>query len=125
MDQQKNNKQANKLCLISLACAVGPWLLWILTGNLFTYEDGSVTGELFRTLSNVFSALSGMGWLAAVVLMIYVRVKYPKNIFGIILMVLYILVIVLVIAFIIFIITICNGCIEAVESCDGFLYWNL
>lgn len=124
MNEQNNNKKANKLCLISLACAVGPWLLWRLPGRLLVYAEGSGTVAILGTLSNIFSALSGIGWLAAIVLMIYVRVKYPKNVFGIILMVLYILVIILVIAFIIFIITVCNGCIDAITGCDGFLYWN-
>lgn len=124
MNEQNNDKRANKLCLISLACAVGPWVLWRLLSKLLVSVEGGGAVAILGTLSNIFSALSGIGWLAAIVLMIYVRVKYPKNVFGIILMVLYILIIILVIAFIIFIVTICNGCMETITACDGFLYWN-
>lgn len=114
MNEQKNNKQANKLCLISLACAVGPWLLWMITDKL---QEVAGIGEIFRILCNVLNALSGFGWLAAIVLMIYVRVKYPKNVFGIILMVLYIIAIIVTILFFIFIYIMCSTCVGGLDSC--------
>ena len=114
MNEQNNNKKANKLCLISLACAVGPWLLWAITDKL---QEVAGIGEIFRILCNVVSSLSGFGWLAAIVLMIYVRVKYPKNVFGIILMVLYIIAIIVTILFFIFIYIMCSTCVGGFDSC--------
>jgi len=114
MNEQNNNKKANKLCLISLACAVGPWLLLVITDKL---QEVAGIGEIFRILCNVVSSLSGFGWLAAIVLMIYVRVKYPKNVFGIILMVLYIIAIIVTILFFIFIYIMCSTCVGGFDSC--------
>lgn len=117
MNEQNNNKKANKLCWISLACAVGPWVLWMVIGRLLVYTEGSEAVTILGTLSNIYSALSGIGWLAAIVLMIYVRVKYPKNVFGIILMVLYIIIIILTILFFIFMYIMCSTCVGGAESC--------
>lgn len=114
MDEQNNNKQANNLCLISLACAVGPWVLWMLTDKL---QEIAGVGGIFRLLCNIADTLSGFGWLAAIVLMIYVRVKYPGNLFGKILMWLYIIVIILTILFLIFMFIMCSTCASGFESC--------
>lgn len=111
---EQNKKKANKLCWISLACAIGPWLLWMITDKL---QELAGIGEVFRILCNIANALSGIGWLVAIVLMIYVRVKYPKNVFGKILMWLYIIVIILAILFFLFVMIMCSTCVGGAESC--------
>lgn len=110
----QNDKKANKLCWISLACAVGPWALWMVTDKL---QEVAGIGEMFRNLCNIANSLSGLGWLAAIILMIYVRVKYPKNVFGKILMILYIIVIILTILFVIFMYIMCSTFLGGCESC--------
>lgn len=114
---EQDNKKANKLCWISLTCAFGPWVLWMVTDKLKDVAEGSLLGNVVGIICNIADALSLFGFLAALILMIYVRVKYPKNIFGIILMVLYIIVIIIVILFIIFIYIMCSTCAGGFESC--------
>ncbi|MBR3825338.1 MAG: hypothetical protein IKJ39_09085 [Lachnospiraceae bacterium] len=115
--KEQENKKANILCWISLACAFGPWMLWMVTDKLKDVAAGNSLGDVLGVICNVADALSLFGWLAALILMIYVRIKYPKNVFGKILMVLYIIVIILVILFIIFMYIMCSTFVSGCESC--------
>ena len=123
---EQENKKANTLCWISLACAIGPWVLWIVTDILKDGAAGNSLGDVWGIICNIADALSLFGWLAALILMIYVRIKYPKNVFGLILMVLYIIVIITLILFVIFMYIMCHtflggcyGCIEELRGCDS------
>jgi hypothetical protein len=70
-----NKKKANILCWISLIMGHGIYL------SHYMYSDTNVVTR---------SPFVGFTSLAALILMIYVRVKYPKNKFGKVLMILYI-----------------------------------
>ena len=92
-NEYDENDKANKLCGISLACLVGPGLLCFLFGALLAILPELET--LVDLLFGLLALLDGGGKIASIVLMIYVRVKYPKNKFGKILMWIYILLIIL------------------------------
>lgn len=79
-DNNNNNQKANKLCIISLALAWVP--------NLIDEFFWNILPEF--VLEN-FSSVSGICGSIALIIVIYVRVKYPKNIFGKVLMIFYII----------------------------------
>ena len=103
----QDNKRANKLCLLSL--------FWLFIFPAYTallsvfLEKG---GDFFSIIYSLHEAISAISPFIALILMVYVRVKYPKNTFGKVLMWLYIvLFIILLIAFVYLII----GCIQTCE----------
>lgn len=79
-----NNSGANTLCTISLVCFVFPILLYILTIP-FTYNTNGK--DALPILINLTGTMSS---IAALVLMIVARVKYPKSTFANVLMWVYI-----------------------------------
>lgn len=111
----EDNKKANKLSLISLALFFGPS---ILTGVIVPIV-GSITegsGSVYNMLTGILSMIDGSAWLASIIIMIIVRVKYPKNVFGKVIMWIYILLIILsVVLFAIVMIS----CAIMCRSCQG------
>lgn len=104
----EDDKKANKLCIISLVLKYVPSI--IIGGVYGASVDSS------NSIANALTLLLGLGPLAALILMIYVRVKYPKNTFGKVLMWLYIIEIVFsLIALVIIMIT----CAGILNSCKG------
>lgn len=95
----EENKKANTLCLISFACAAWP-ILYLALGLAFGFGGDSLLGQ-------VAAYLRGLSLLAALVLMIYVRVKYPQNKAGKRLMIAYIIVAVLAFAAFAFVVISC------------------
>ena len=98
--QEEDNKKANLLCTISvLLYFVGPLAIFIIA--LFS-------SLISRSLGSIISALSGATRIAAIVLMIVARVKYPNNTFAKVLMWIYIglaiLAAIFVVLFIVFLI---------------------
>lgn len=96
----EDNKKANLLCTISvLLYFVGPLAIFIIA--LFS-------SLISRSLGSIISALSGATRIAAIVLMIVARVKYPNNTFAKVLMWIYIglaiLAAIFVVLFIVFLI---------------------
>lgn len=84
------NEKANVLCLISLCLYfLGSFLLYLIP----------IFGEFLTPLSP----------LAAISIMIYVRIKYPSNTFGKVLMILYIINTILLILGFIFLLFLCNS----------------
>ena len=98
-------KIPNLLCVISLLLRfAGPLLLSAFSAiisNVFEDFPPTITGGLGTLCS-----------LAAFVLMIYVRIKYPSNKFGKILMWIYIAFIIIYILLFIFIIVACASCVS-------------
>ena len=114
-DGGKNSNTANVMCIISLVCMyVIPIVAVIISGGLSNIadKDESITSMFASAMSLAISA-SG---LAAWVLMIIVRVKYPKNVFGKVLMWLYIIMLVLGV---IGIIVLFVACINTLRNCPG------
>jgi len=78
----EENKKANILCTISLLCYfIGPILLFLISLCL---------SFISKSLGSVFNILISAPRIAAIVLMIVARVKYPKNTFAKVLMWIYI-----------------------------------
>ncbi|AOZ96733.1 hypothetical protein [Butyrivibrio hungatei] len=105
------NPTAKKLCWSSLIC----WIISRIGGWSLGYVFSSLDGEDYIKLTP--GALIGLAGIASYVLMIYVRIKYPKNRFGKGLMWVYIadlvlrvvLIVVAFILFVYFIETVCSG----------------
>lgn len=91
----QDDKNANTLCIVSIICYVavpiiGGIISSLTNGSIYNYTDyDSITKgmDIFTCIIGSISALSG---LAAWVLMIIARVKYPKNVFAKVLMWVYI-----------------------------------
>lgn len=105
---EEENKIANRLSLISLLLRfASPIVLGVSTIIIEPFSDG---------LSSIFSAFYPLIALAAFVLMVIVRVKYPKNTFGKVLMWLYIATAIIYILFFVFIAVACVACISQLGS---------
>jgi uncharacterized membrane protein len=102
----KSKKTADLMCLISICMMFLPLIVFFLWSLFF---EGSF-------LDNIVMDILGILPLAAIVLMVIVRIKYPKNTFGKVLMWLYIVLVaiaaLLVVACIAF-------CFYLIESCKG------
>ena len=84
-ESPEEKKKANILCLISVILPFCPTIFVMIT-SVFNIKNDILT--------TIFGAIVSVCNLAALVLMIVVRVKYPKNLFGKILMWFYIITIV-------------------------------
>lgn len=123
----EDNKKANMLSLISLGCFIFP----IIADIIFITISALTTSEIsdaFETLFDIGGVISILTFIAAIVLMIIVRVRYPKNTFGKVLMWVYIVMIVLIIIGVVVAIIACaiacNECIESLQNCPGFIYFG-
>ncbi len=118
--QTENNKQANKLCILSLLCVFLPILLStslspVLSG-LFKTSDAGTDNTLWDITGNILGIAGLLLLIAGIGLMIYVRVKYPTNTFGKVIMWLYIVLAILsIIALIITMVV----CYSAMATCGG------
>lgn len=122
----EEKKQADKLCIVSMILMFAPMALMfiadIIMGVLY---DTGVT-DLYYSLGSSYAIESvltfvvfGCG-IAALVLMILVRVKYPQSVFGKVLMWLYIALAVLLVIFIAVTIMACGLALAScVRSCPG------
>ena len=111
--EDKNNR-ANNLCAISLMCIIVPIVLFL------TFGVTKVGIEIPDIIYQLISMSEGFMIIAGIVLIIYVRVRYPKNVFGKVLMWSYIvfaiIVFALFVASMIFIYILCNS---MMEGCRG------
>ncbi|SFC17137.1 hypothetical protein [Ruminococcus albus] len=98
----EDKKKANTMCIISL-------LLMFCVNPLIV--------EISRNGYENITSISGFSGLAALILMIYVRVKYPKNTFGKVLMIVYIVFFVLGLIWLTLIMAMCASCMK---DCHGF-----
>jgi hypothetical protein len=125
----EEKKQGNKFSIISLVLFVCSIIADFLDGALSALHGITTANNYGEPLSSIIYLLiiicTIISWallIAAFVLMIYVRVKYPKNTFGKVLMWVYISVIVIYMIFIIVIfISIglaCGACIIELENCS-------
>ncbi len=123
MEQHGNDSRANKLCVIGLVCLILP-ILGLMLEVLLPAGGNKVVA----TISFIFQLM----YIAGLVIMIYVRVKYPANVFGKVLMWLHIIVGVIFLIILIAAIVMCavmiNGCMSCMDDflsgrCD-FIFWN-
>lgn len=92
IQNQHNNKTATILCIISLICCYGPYLLELIFSTVFVgvVGDNEVINNAFTVIVGILQVLTIIGVIASIVLIVIVRVKYPTNTFGKILMWIYI-----------------------------------
>ena len=122
MNDSDDERKANVFCIASLICVFLPRVLQFLGYLLFGTLLQQVGREsvLYDRISGALSAFGILFLIAGIVLVIYVRVKYPKNIFGKVLMWIYIVLAVLIlIAFIVMLVACTLACSYLIETCQG------
>lgn len=116
MNRKNTEKQANTLCWISIICLIAPFILSALMGKLILVTSGTLIGGLIAFINSLLNILFVATRILGVVLMIYVRINYPKNVFGIVLMWIYIIILVATILLFLFVVVLCNGCISGLDN---------
>ncbi len=117
----EEHRKGNLFSWISVACSVGSKLLGFLCGCVAgligkgTALDWS-DNPLIQGLGVLLYGVTGLAELAGFVLMVYVRVKYPKNVFGKVLMWIYIIGFIL---YLVAAIVLLIACISCANSCSG------
>ena len=132
IETPEDKKKGNFWSWISLACFAGGFvadaLMAVFMGvlNSITYNLTSTANvsEMTNAASEAFIAIGGcvsiLLAIAALVIMIYVRVKYPKNIFGKVLMWVYIVLFTMYIIFMAVVIIACGiACAACTEECQS------
>ena len=122
MNDPEDERKANIFCIASLICVFLPRVLQFLGYLLFGTLLQQVGREsvLYDRISGALSAFGILSLIAGIVLVIYVRVKYPKNIFGKVLMWIYIVLAVLIlIAFIVMLVACTLACSYLIVTCQG------
>ena len=122
----EDKKQADKLCIISMILMFAPMVVIfiknIILGLLFDAgkEEFYYNIASSYVLGSILTFLMAGCGIAALVLMILVRVKYPQSVFGKVLMWLYIALAILVVVFIAVTIIACGlAFISCVRNCPG------
>ncbi len=129
IETPEDKKKGNMWSWISLGCYVSQFVInvavVILSGALSTTfteieELSELTYGLSEIIVTIGSCVSGLASIAALVIMIYVRVKYPKNIFGKVLMWVYIALFIMYIVAMVAIIIACGiACNACMDDCYG------
>ena len=122
----EDKKQADKLCIISMILMFAPMVVIFLKNIILGLLFDAGKEELYYNIASSYVLgsiltflMAGCG-IAALVLMILVRVKYPQSVFGKVLMWLYIALAILVVVFIAVTIIACGlAFISCVRNCPG------
>ena len=104
----ENNNTANTLGTISLICLVLPFIL-----------DKILIPFSSEIKENIISSISGLLLLAGITLMIFVRIKYPNNILGKVIMWICILVFIFFIVCAFLVMIACFAFLEELKNCPG------
>lgn len=122
----EDKKQANKLCIISMILMFTPIVIIFIKDIILGLLYDTGTEEFYYNIAGSYVLESTLTFLligcgiAALVLMILVRVKYPQSVFGKVLMWLYIVLAILVVVFIAVTIIACGlAFASCVRSCPG------
>lgn len=123
----KDKMIANALCIVSLICAVVPgivYAIYIYGGEAAKAIEEYVPAPNSRFGSELESMIGIMMFafeVASLVLMIVCRVKYPKHVFGLVLMIVYIVMYVMFIVSWILMIALCYAMCSGlnVSGCPG------
>lgn len=128
IETPEEKRLGNKWSLISLICFVGGFIISIgavvVSGFFLTFtnesdELSSILTTVSEAVQLVGSGVSVLASIAALVVIIYVRVKYPKNIFGKVLMWVYIVLFILYIITMAVIIIACGiACAACTNECQ-------
>lgn len=107
-EKPEDEKAATMMCLISVLCM---YATPVVTGIVGRLCEALPSQEAAGIVSMVMVSVAGLSWIASIVLMIIVRVKYRQNLFGKILMWVYIGQLILAII----------GCIILFVACAAFV----
>lgn len=111
--EPEDKKKATIWCIVSLGLMfVLPMLAGVITVLMNEYLDNG--SALQASMSMIFGGIVSFSPIAAIGTMIYVRIKYPKSIFGTVLMWLYIA---LAIIFVICVIVVFVMCVNELNRC--------
>lgn len=131
----EENKKANLLCVVSLVLMFAPLLLYCAGLEIAdTYLNIDFTGSFAHLCTYMGQLFVGGCAIASLAVMIYVRVKYPQNTFGKVIMWLYIVCIVLGLLYIAVLIIACgialNACLDGLKGCGNIgavqgIVWRL
>lgn len=129
MDESKRNKTANILCLISVLCMFLPIIVDVVFSlfSIFTNEWAMENMDNWLAVNSVSQVVVGLGsivqpllFVAAIVLVIVVRVKYRESTFGKVLMWIYIVFgIIMAITFVLLCIACSMTCIACIDELKG------
>lgn len=126
--QDLEDKKANNLSYISIALLFIPKLLVFLTSFIFEkliYINNNFISSIINNISSGIYTIIPLTYIIGLILMINVRVKYPKNKTGKIAMWLYIIItsieillLILVLMFLTLTLISCVSCIGEMKGCD-------
>ena len=131
IETPQDKKKANMWSWISLGCFVGKGIIELLLvfGSGFAYafidaaddyDFADVITAFSEAIYAIAACVSGVMFIASIVIMIYVRVKYPKNVFGKVLMWVYIVLISLyIITMAVVVIAIGIACAACIDECES------
>lgn len=124
MNLEQDKKRADKLCIVSLVCVLLPAILTYVFVNITGLYSGikaDIGPDGMNLFSNIWGLLSVLLFIAGITLLIYVRVKYPKNTFGKVLMWVYIVMAILLLITFMVALLVCYtsavACGESTYSC--------
>lgn len=110
--EPEDNKKATILCIVSLGLMFAiPLICSIITVLLM---DAAADSSAVQSITMLFGCITAFSPLAALALMIYTRIRYPKSRFGKILMWIYIAIAILVV---IGVIVVFATCMYEVDRC--------
>ena len=120
MDNQNDNKKANILCLIALTNMFIINILGAIVVGITKIIFGTALAGVGSILSVIVGVLYMLSPIISAAIVIYVRIKYPKNLFGKILMWILIIIAVCIGFIVITTMLFCMWCENELSSC-GFL----
>ncbi|MBE5865906.1 MAG: hypothetical protein E7292_06820 [Lachnospiraceae bacterium] len=118
--QPDDNQKANILCAISLACELLPIIASTVFMSLISSANVSDTSSALDLLMDIMGSIGSLAMIAGLIIMIYVRVKYPKNVFGKVLMWLFIvgaiIAVIIAILYAILLAVACYSCFSCISE---------
>jgi len=120
MNEQNNDKKANILCLIALTNMIVLSILAAIVGSMMEVTDGTMLAGVGNILGIIVGLLLMLSPIVSVAIVIYVRIKYPKNLFGKILMWILIVMAAIFVVIVGSTLLFCMWCENEMSSC-GFL----
>jgi hypothetical protein len=115
-DAFDENDKGNKLCILSLILKYGVLALSAGIIELLYNFTNIISEDIGDFVISTLFVIIGICSLAAFVLMVIVRIKYPKNLFGKILMWIYIVEIILAIIAIVILFLACMACVNSLDQ---------
>ena len=120
MNEQNDNRKANILCLIALTNMIAIGIVAAIVEALMDVANGTMLAGIGAILGVIVGALAMLSPIISVAIVIYVRIKYPENLFGKVLMWILIFMAACFVFLIVSTLLFCMWCENEMSSC-GFL----